>query len=62
MWCQNTTFATQFTTTSPQLARPFSQNPLQKHLFTSTKKLYGRYFAGIDFAGDSESQKMLTTQ
>jgi hypothetical protein len=49
-----------FTTKKPWSANRFSQKPLQKH-HSATAKNYGRYFAGISFAGDSESQKMFTT-
>src|ERR1700730_1210155 len=51
-----------FTTKTPQPAQPFSQKPLQKRLFATAKKNYGRYFAGIGLVGDSESQKIFTTQ
>ena len=50
-----------FTTKKPHAEHRFSQKPLQKHLFTIAKKNHGRYFAEIDFAGDS-AQKMVTTQ
>ena len=49
-----------FTTKKPHSAHRFPQKPLQKHPFTIAKKIYGTYFAGLGFAGDSESQKMFT--
>jgi hypothetical protein len=48
---QNTTTCTRFFPKTP------AKTPLHH-----AKKNYGRYFAGIGLAGDSESQKMFTTQ
>jgi len=64
-WCQSTTFTTQFTTTSPQKTTTctplFPKTPAKTPLHHPHKN-YGRYFAGMGLAGDSESQKMFTTQ
>src|SRR3979490_101765 len=49
-----------FTTKKPQPARPFSQKPLQKHLFTRIKKIpfSGQVLAGM--GGSAGYQEIYT--